>query len=94
MIVLWIFSVIMIPISTIVPIAMMMPASDMICASTWKSFIMAKENNTDIGSESEMIILILNGSKNARMTAIVIMISIMSASVRVPCVSRMRPVLS
>ena len=89
-----IFSVIIIPISTIVPIAIAIPASDMMLASTPNVFIAMNAISTATGSVVATTRLARTCNRNRTITAIVIAISCQSALVSVPIVSSTNSVRS
>ena len=86
----------MIPISTIVPMAMAMaiPASDMMLASTLNSFIAINDISTAVGRVTAMIRLARMCSRNSTITTMVINVSSASAVVRVVMVSSINCVRS
>ena len=88
------FSVTMIPISTIVPIAMAMPERATMLASTPKTFIATKQSKTARGSNPEIRIELLRCIIITSTTMMVISISRERAERRVPRVSYIRSVLS
>ena len=84
----------MIPISTIVPMAMTMPASVMILASTPNSFMLRKAISTASGNVTATTRLARTCSRNSTTTTIVIRISCPNASIRVSTVSSINSVRS
>ena len=88
------FSSTMMPMSTIVPIAIAMPASDITLASTPNTFIAMNDINTAIGSVMAITMLARTCNRNKTITAIVIRISYISASDSVATVSSINTVRS
>jgi len=84
----------MIPMSTIVPMAMTMPANDMMLASTPNSFMAMNAIKTAIGKVMAMMMLARTCSRNKTITAIVISSSWPKALVRVLTVSSIKTVRS
>ena len=88
------FSETMIPMSTIVPMAMAMPASDMMLASTPPTRIAPNASSTATGSVPATVRLLRMWSRNSRMTAAVIATSSHRAVVSVATVSSISPLRS
>ena len=88
------FSETMMPISTIVPIAMAMPASDMMFAPTPTKCIAMNDINTAAGRQMATTMLLRMCRRKSRMMMAVMMISSRNACVNVAIVSSIKPLRS